>query len=612
MPSFLNRISSLAQSKTGVFLFFSLLLALLYGQCLRFDFVSYDDDYHVYNNLSVREFSPASVVEIFSGKVRVKGDAEAQVYSNRIYIPVTFLSFQLQHALTGLNPLWFHAANILLFFLVVISVYQLLFFWLKHRSSAWLCTLLFAVHPLNAEPVAWISGRKDLLCGLFFIQGLLFYGKYALKPCKKKFILTLLCCLLATLAKPSGGIFIAVLLLYDFCWRRALPWKRLLLEKVLVLTTVLLPVLLSFSRYALENNPPASAERLLFSTGIPFFSLGHAFLPISLSAFYPYPRPLLWAWNEIALIGAGALGLCLLWQLAKRDRRLCVFGAAFFFTTLLPYGLRAVFFTDGGFTSDRYMLLPFIGLLLLLGTVAKQWLVNSAKKTPLQKTAVLLLGLFVLGAFAWTAHGRASVWNNSEMLALDIIQKYPNAANAQEELGRIYQQRGLRAEAVSHFKAAYLADPKIQRLIQLYEALGLNQALLPLYQNALRQNPNASRLQAGLGMVYFRLRHFVPAEQHLLQALQHDPGNAQIYNILAGALYYQNKVPQAIAAWEKALDLNPNDTDACNNLGAAYLGLGNNTEAKRLFEKTLALQPQHRGARSNLDKIKRLETRSTL
>jgi len=612
MPSFLKKISSLAQSKAGTFLFFSLLLSLLYGQCLRFDFVSYDDDYHVYNNLSVREFSPASVLEIFSGKIRVKGDAAAQVYSNRIYIPVTFLSFQLQHALTGLNPLWFHAANILLFLLVVISVYQLLFFWLQHQSSAWLCALLFAIHPLNAEPVAWISGRKDLLCGLFFIQGLLFYGKYALKPCKQKFLVTLLCCLLATLSKPSGGIFIAVLLLYDFCWRRTLSWKRLLLEKTLILAAVLLPVLLSFSRYALENNPPASAARLLFSAGIPFFSLGHAFLPVSLSAFYPYPRPLLWAWDEIALIGAGAVGLYLLWKLAKPDRKLCIFGTGFFFITLLPYGLRTAFFTDGGFTSDRYMLLPLTGVLLLLGTLVKQWLVNSEKKTPLQKTAGLLLVLCVLGSFAWTAHGRASVWKNSEILARDIIQKYPAAANAQEELGRIYQQRGLRTEAASYFKAAYLADPKTQRLIQLYEALGLNQALLPLYQNALRQNPNASRLHAGLGMVYFRLRHFAPAEQHLQQALRLDPGNAQLYNVLAGALYYQKKVPQAIDAWEKALRLNPNDADACNNLGAAYLGLGNNKEAKRLFEKTLTLQPQHRGARINLDKIKRLETRSTL
>ncbi|MBP9866315.1 MAG: hypothetical protein KBC91_07940, partial [Candidatus Omnitrophica bacterium] len=436
MPSFLKNLFTFAQSKAGVFLFFTLLISAIYGQCLRFDFVSYDDDYHVYNNLSVRTFSPAAVLEIFSGKTRVVGDAEAQIYANRIYIPITFLSFQLQHAMTGMNPSWYHAANVFLFLLIIFSVYELLFFWLKHHTSAWLCALFFALHPLNAEPTAWISGRKDLLCDLFFIQGLLFYGNYAAKPRIKTFLLALLCCLFSTLSKPSGGIFIAVLFVYDFCFRNPLAWKRFLTEKVLFLIPILLPVFHSVTHYALEDNASIAMERILFSAGIPLFTLGHAFLPFALSAFYPYPQPLEWTWQQIALMAIGSSGLITLWRLAKTELQLRVFGTVLFLLTLLPYGLRAAFFTDGGFTSDRYMLLPLIGLLLLAGIILKKWALASANEYPLQKIIILLLGLVILGGFARGAYHRAAVWKNSETLALDIVSLYPNAANAQEELGR--------------------------------------------------------------------------------------------------------------------------------------------------------------------------------
>ena len=219
----------MAKSNALIFLGLGLLVAAIYGQCLRFDFVSYDDDYHVYNNLSVRELSPQSIVEILTGKTRVVGDDQAQVYANRIYIPIAFLSFQLQHAITGLNPFWFHAANLLLFALIVFSVYSLFSFFLKNTTAACICTILFAIHPLNTEPTAWITGRKDLLCDLFFIQGLLFYAKYANTHSKKNFAFALLCCLIATLSKPSGGIFIAVLLAYDFCLRRPFTWKFFLI-----------------------------------------------------------------------------------------------------------------------------------------------------------------------------------------------------------------------------------------------------------------------------------------------------------------------------------------------------------------------------------------------
>lgn len=605
MNYFLKSASPFAKSTAGIFLFFGLLISAIYGQCLSFDFVSYDDDYHVYNNLSVREFSPSSALEIFTGKTRVVGDTEAQIYANRIYIPMTFLSFQLQHALTGMNPFWFHAANILLFTLIVFSVYNLLFFWLKHRPAALLCAILFAVHPLNAEPASWISGRKDLLCDLFFILGLLFYGSYAVQRCKKNLFLALLCCLISTLSKPSGGIFIAVLFAYDFCTRRPLAWKLFLIEKIPFLLAVFLPVYYSASHYALKDNPLVSVEWLLFSAGIPFFTLGHAFLPVSLSPFYPYPRPLEWTWQQIALMAVGASGLVSLWQFAKTELRLCVFGTALFFLTLLPYCLRATFFTDGGFTSDRYMLLPLLGLLLLLGVFLKKLFAHLKPGNQPQIIAALLLGICFTGLLAIITHSRAAVWKNSETLALDIVKKYPAAANAQEELGRIYQQRGLRADAAAHFKAAYLADPKTKRLIQLHELFGLNQPLISLYQHALQNNPSDSGLNAGLGMVYFRIKQFALAEEYLQAGLKNNAGNDTLYNVLAGAFYYQNKIPQAIASWQQALAINPGYTTAANNLGTAYLALGNQEEARKLFEKVLVLDPQHKTARGNLEKIKR-------
>ncbi|MBP9865152.1 MAG: tetratricopeptide repeat protein, partial [Candidatus Omnitrophica bacterium] len=211
-----------------------------------------------------------------------------------------------------------------------------------------------------------------------------------------------------------------------------------------------------------------------------------------------------------------------------------------------------------------------------------------------------------LGGFARGAYHRAAVWKNSETLALDIVSLYPNAANAQEELGRIYQQRGLRAVSAAHFKAAYLSDPSLRRLIQFYELFSLNQPLIALYQRALQETPSDSRLNAGLGMVYFRIKQFVMAEEYLQVALKNDSYNHSLYNVLAGAFYYQNRIPEAIASWQKALAIDPNYADASNNLGAAYLAQGKKEEARALFEKVLALNPQHPIARRNLEKLARV------
>lgn len=603
IPSFSETLFFLTKSPVRVFLFLGLLIAIMYGKTLRFDFVSYDDDYHVYNNLSIRELTPAATAEIFTGKVRIAGDHEAQIYANRIYIPVTFLTFQLQHALTGLNPLWFHAGNVFLFMLIAFSAYALFCLWLKHPPAALLCAILFAVHPLNAEPTAWISGRKDLLCDLFFMLGLLSYTHYSVHLKPRSLALTMLWCALSTLSKPSAGIFIAVLLAYDFIFRRALSWKRILAEKIPLLLAVLIPVAYSVLHYALQDNRLISSQRLFFSLGTPLFALGHAFFPFSLSGFYPYPPLLVWEWPQIFLMVGGVLGAALLWLSAKKEPPLRAFAGTLFTLTLLPYVLRGAFFSDGGFTSDRYMLLPLLGLFLLLGLLLKKTFLCWPEKNPLQKTSVLLTGLLLTGCFALNAYNRSTVWTNSETLALDIVKKYPLAANAQEELGRIYQFRGLRTKAAEHFKAAYFADPKMRRLIQLYEFFGLTQPLISLYQEALKTAPHDSRLRAGLGLVYFRTKQFSLAEKNLAAALEADKQNYQLYNALAGALYYQNKIPQAIALWKQALTLNPNDTSAANNLGAAYLASGNHEEAGSLFKKVLSIDPNHKSARSNLDKL---------
>src|SRR5208283_719950 len=212
--------------KYSVAVFVSLLTFLVYLSCLHNEFVLWDDDRYVYENPHLHPVNAAFFRWAFSD------------FYCANWHPLTWVSHALDYAVWGLNPLGHHLTNNILHavntFIVVILVAKLLETWRPsrqhnpplHASQEWsyiviaaVTGLLFGLHPLHVESVAWVSERKDLLCAMFFLLSTLAYTKYVSNGGglrNKHYILVVFLFAFALLSKPMAVTLPAVLLILDW------------------------------------------------------------------------------------------------------------------------------------------------------------------------------------------------------------------------------------------------------------------------------------------------------------------------------------------------------------------------------------------------------------
>jgi hypothetical protein len=157
----------------------ALVAIVIFGPACHYPFSVFDDDVHITQNSNVKEISFNTVRTIWTSK------GEAQTPANRLYIPLTLTSFQLEHLFFRLNPFYYHLTNLSLHILSAILVFLIFRFLLSSNLFAFFSALIFAVHPLQVEPVVWISGRKDVLCSFFYLAAFLSYLKHAASPGKR-------------------------------------------------------------------------------------------------------------------------------------------------------------------------------------------------------------------------------------------------------------------------------------------------------------------------------------------------------------------------------------------------------------------------------------------
>ena len=208
--------------------FFALAL-LVYGASLTNEFVVWDDGLLIYENPIVQEISPWSITQAFT------------TYDPELYIPLTFLSYQIDYAIAGIEPFFYHFHNLVLHTLNAILILVCVYMLSRSKWIALFCGLVFLVHPVHTEAVVWASARKDTLSTFFFFGSLLSYLFYREKMCHGEpgrtmtegssldrarddtvslshplYLMSLGCFLLGLLAKVSVFSLPIILLLVDF------------------------------------------------------------------------------------------------------------------------------------------------------------------------------------------------------------------------------------------------------------------------------------------------------------------------------------------------------------------------------------------------------------
>ena len=253
----------------------------VYSPLLRSGFTNWDDQEMVVNNAAIRSLGIPGIVHIFG------------MTSIGHYHPLVLISYALDHALGGFDPHVFHASSLLLHLANILLV--ALFAWRLTANAVitGVTVTLFALHPLQVEPVAWISSRKDLLFSFWYLGGLLAYLRYRERPRRAWYFAALALALLSCLSKSMAVTFPVVLVLLDRYAGRSLRGP-VLYEKVPFFVISLLFGVLSIvtqsGAHAVRLGDSFSAVNQFFvgCHGIMFY-LTRLFIPSGFSAFYPYP-----------------------------------------------------------------------------------------------------------------------------------------------------------------------------------------------------------------------------------------------------------------------------------------------------------------------------------
>ena len=508
------------------------LLILLYGQTATFDYVYFDDADYVLENAAVRAGLTAQSMQW----------AFTSFYMSNWH-PLSWLSHMLDVSLFGTDPGWAHLHNMALHGINSLLVYVLL---LKLCGSCWKAcalSLVFLVHPLHVESVAWIAERKDLLCALFFLLGLLLYDSYRALPGRLRYAAVLIAYILALLSKPMAVTFPLVLLILDFFVYRKhfqnnpatgrdkrFDYFKSLAEKAPLLALSVASSAITIVAQDSGNSlayleAHSLASRWWTATNAYVIYLKQWLLPVDLVAFYPISETT--ALVGLVLPSAILLGLMFLALLYAPAFPLLAAGPGWYLVTLLPViGLIQV---GSQAHADRYMYLPSIGVL-----IPCIYLLPSARSEYARLASVLWV--IVILYFSMISYWQIGYWKNEHVLFSRVDDVVGPTHKGNIHLAQDYIRRGMLAEAKQHSLAAMKLHP---------------------------ERPDAYQ---ALGNIALAEQAFSEAQAFYQQALAKGPASASVVNNIGITLAEQGNIEAGIKAFEKALEIEPTLDEAQKNL----------------------------------------------
>jgi tetratricopeptide (TPR) repeat protein len=522
------------------------------------------------------------------------------------YWPVTNSTFWFDWRLWGTNATGYRVTNLIL------HIADTLLIWLLLRRleipGAYWAALLFAVHPVNVESVAWVSQRKNLLAMLFFLSSLLCYLKYitgreTIKSSPqanpvKWYWLSLFVFLLAMLSKGSVAILPLVLLLIIW-WHQGWITKRdaLLTIPFWLIAAVFTGVNIWFQTHG-ENTIIRQAsiiERILGAAAVIWFYLGKAFVPVGLSFNYPQwdiqPNQLRW-WLPLATaVGVTAF---LWWQRRRTWGRTLLFAWLFYCVALLP----VMGFTDVGYmkyslVADHYQHIAILSVIALVGATG-WWLYHHVNNSI--RWVCIPIGALILGSSMLLSWQQNQLYGNSVQLYEATLRQNPDSWLAEVLLAQHFSDDSDYQAAISLY----------QHALQLH-ALGSTST----DSGSVDGHPGVPMPHAAffewavidtrlkLGLVLVKAGQLSEAIDQYHQILKSSPDNVSAHSDLANTLVRLDRLPEAIEQYQQALQFQPNAADIQCNLAIALARHGDYDEANQHFQTALRLDPDHFSAHNN-------------
>ncbi|MPM19843.1 hypothetical protein SDC9_66270 [bioreactor metagenome] len=581
------------------YLVLALMTIFVYSMSFNTEFIyNWDDAGYVTGSKYVKSLDGENLKAIFH---------DIDYMSN--YHPLTTLSYAIDWAIAGENPVWYHIVNLLFHLMNAMLVFLVIKRMFRTKSDwvPFFVAMIFAVHPMHVESVAWISERKDVMYTFFFLLATLTYHKYCETTSGKwkPYLLTVLLFLLALMSKSAAVVFPVVLFAFDWYRRRKFGlW--MVLEKVpmLVLSFIFGVIALKSQTEAMQNLAPllTMTERLQIVNHSFLTYIYKFFLPINLSGYYPYPIKdngiLPSIYNIAPFITVGLLGL-FIW-FGRKSREL-VFGVVFFVINLgLVLQLKPV---GGAVLAERYTYVPYIGLALPLAF----WLGNNADRNKLMQLIILAAGII----FAAMSFNRVPVWKSGDALFTNVLEQFPRNPYAWDNRGglywdiyaskkykdnpakkQLYTDKAYHDYSMSLQLDASFVQPWAHRGILLFNINKYEEALSD-FNEALKLKPDYVDALIGRANTLSTLQKYKEALPDYDAYLKLKNDDAAAYVWRATAYSHLQQYDKAMADCDAALKLDPQNAEAWYWKGLSYYNTGKNEEAIANFTKATEIKPDY-------------------
>jgi Flp pilus assembly protein TadD len=608
---------------------------LVYRPVLGFGFVNLDDPKYASENPDVAAgLSVRSLAYAFT------------TFDVGNWIPLTWLSYQLDASLFGVDSRAFHAVNLAWHAANVVLLFCVLLRMTGARGRSAAVALLFGLHPLHVESVAWISERKDVLSAAGLLLTLLAYEWHSRRPSGARLAVVCLAMALGLLAKPMLVTLPLLLLLLDV-WplRRvaagiapgdsaalypARTWRQLVIEK-----TPLLALSLADGLVTIVAQKSTSA--MTGTADLPFYEragnaivgygwyLGKTVWPTRLCAFYPLPSPGL-SWTLVGLSSVALIGLST-YVLVQRKRGHVIFGWLWFLMALLPVsGLVQV---GGQAYADRYAYIPHIGLLTLIVWEAWHWLSRQEVGKWMGAAAVAAVAV----SCAVVSRVQLASWRDSEALWSHVLALDPENYGAHAMMGSLRAEQRNWDAAERHFQRALQLRPSLRERLDLlarqhqergdwegaarYYALAHqavaeeaadpgNDGRSASFSRTKRPAPSGEAVEQNrLGLTCARRGEMERALRHFREAVALAPEYAGAHNNAGLAAKELRRFEEAEEHLTEALEYAPENADFHVNLGAVLVALGKREKAREEYEAALRLRPRDPEARYRLEQLQK-------
>jgi len=466
-----------------------LLAALIYLPLFNAGFIWYDDDIMVFNNALITSLNPDTFIRSFS-------------FENIVhYHPLVYISYLLERSLFGLDPSYFHLTNIILHCINSVLIFFMFRELKTEKITAFTAAVLFSIHPLHVESVAWISERKDMLYSLFYISSLILYIRFRNSDNRRYYYYSIVMFTLSCLSKSMAVTLPFILIAVDhfFIVNKKLSYKNKI--PYILISAVFAVINLFTAFYKTDISGYTIFQKLSFIFYAVLFYPFKMLLPYDLSVIYIYPAEVTFIYIISPIIFISIIFF--IYRLKTRSRTI-KFGLWFYIITIIPV-LPIVPFGIS-ITADRYSYLPLAGLFIVIAVLIRKVIRNVKNNIIPYKAVIASSCIIIIVILSVISYYRVKLWNNTETLMQDAVSKNNSNYYAEFILGNYYAANNRYAEAIIRYQSSIKINGKYAdayfNLGNVFVNAGYTEDAIKAYIKAVELDPNDKLAFNNLGVVY--------------------------------------------------------------------------------------------------------------